>query len=79
MVLRGPIGFMAYHGGGLEEMTDVVARAAAGRADASYYGVLHPPDWDLHLPSTRVSPDESARLAAFVDHARSLIPGSDRP
>lgn len=71
--LRGRFGFMAFHGGGLEEMTDVVARAAAARSDASYYGVLHPPDWDLHLPSTRVSPDESARLAAFVDHVDVVI------
>ena len=29
--LRGSFGFMAYHGGGLEETTDVVARAAAAR------------------------------------------------
>lgn len=66
--LRGRFGFMAFHGGGLEEMTDVVARLAAERSDASYYAVLHPPNWELHLPSTRISPEESPRLAEFIDH-----------
>ena len=28
--LRSRFGFMAYHGGALEEMTDVIASAAAG-------------------------------------------------
>jgi phage replication-related protein YjqB (UPF0714/DUF867 family) len=41
---RGTFGFMAFHGGSLEEMTDVIARAAAERASASYYGVHQPPD-----------------------------------
>lgn len=71
--LRGPLGFMAYHGGGLEETTDVVAREAATRAGASYYGVLHPPDWDLHIPSTRVSPDESPTMRRFFDHVEVVI------
>ena len=71
--LRGPIGFMAYHGGGLEEMTDTVARTAAERSGASYYGVVHPPDWTLHLPSTRVVPEDSSLLAAFLDHVEMVI------
>lgn len=71
--LRGPIGFMAYHGGGLEEMTDVIAREAAARSGASYYGVVHPPDWDLHLPSTRVAPDDSPTLAAFLEHVETVV------
>lgn len=71
--LRGSFGFMAYHGGGLEEMTDVVARAAAERSGSSYYGVLHPPHWELHLPSTRVAPDDSRRLAEFIDHVDVVI------
>ena len=60
--LRGRIGFMAYHGGGLEETTDVIARDAAAASGASYYGVVHPPGWDLHLPSTRVTPEQSERF-----------------
>lgn len=71
--LRGPLGFMAYHGGGLEETTDVIAREAASRSGASYYGVLHPADWELHVPSTRVSPDDSPTLARFVAHVRVVI------
>jgi phage replication-related protein YjqB (UPF0714/DUF867 family) len=66
--LRSAFGFMAYHGGGLEEMTDVIAREAAVRAGASYYGVVHPGEWELHLPSTRVTPEESPLLAGFLDH-----------
>lgn len=71
--LRGSLGFMAYHGGGLEEMTDVVARLAAERSGASYYGVVHPPNWELHLPSTRVTPDDSPRLAEFIDHVDVVV------
>ncbi len=71
--LRGRFGFMAFHGGGLEEMTDVIARLAAERSEASYYAVLHPPNWELHLPSTRVTPDESQRLAEFIDHVDVVV------
>ncbi len=71
--LRGRIGFMAFHGGGLEEMTDVIAAAAAERCDASYYGVLQPAHLDWHIPSHRVSPAESPRLAEFLDHVDTVI------
>ena len=71
--LRSSFGFMAFHGGGLEEMTDVIARAAAERSGSSYYGVVHPPHWELHLPSTRVAPSESPRLAAFVEHVDVVV------
>jgi phage replication-related protein YjqB (UPF0714/DUF867 family) len=71
--LRGRIGFMAYHGGGLEETTDIVARQAAALSGASYYGVLHPPDWDLHIPSIRVTPDQSPVLRQFVEHVEVVI------
>jgi phage replication-related protein YjqB (UPF0714/DUF867 family) len=71
--LRGRFGFMAYHGGGLEETTDVIARAAAERSGASYYGVLHPPDWELHLPSTRVTPDHSPVMTAFLDRVDVVV------
>ena len=42
MILRGQFGFMAYHGGALEAMTDVIAAAAAERAGASLYAVVQP-------------------------------------
>lgn len=71
--LRSPFGFMAYHGGGLEQTTDVIATAAAEQAGASYYGVRHPPNWDLHLPSTRIGPEHSDELARFFDHVEVVI------
>ena len=72
-MLRGRLGFMAYHGGGLEVTTDVIARHAAERCGASYYGVVHPPGWNIHVPSTRVHPDASAELTAFFDHVDTVI------
>jgi phage replication-related protein YjqB (UPF0714/DUF867 family) len=49
-------------------MTDVIASAAAERADASLYAVVQPPDLRWHLPSTRFSPAVSPALARFVAH-----------
>jgi phage replication-related protein YjqB (UPF0714/DUF867 family) len=71
--LRSRFGFMAYHGGSLEEMTDVIAGAAAQRSGASYYGVHQPKGLEWHIPSTKVSPDASATLAAFLDHVEIVI------
>ncbi len=70
--LRSRFGFMAFHGGRLEQMTDVIASAAATAAGASYYGVLFPDGVD-HLPSTHVDPDHSPRLAAFLDHVDVVV------
>ena len=42
LTLRSTFGFMAFHGGGLEAFTDIVAREAAAQSNASYYGVIHP-------------------------------------
>jgi len=66
--LRSRFGFLAIHGGGLEQMTDVIAERAAEAADASMYLVRHPDGYARHLPSTRYLPEESARLAEFLDH-----------
>ena len=66
--LRSTIGFMAYHGGSLEEHTDVIAGHAAQRSGASYYGVLQPEDLQWHIPSHRITPSASTKLAAFVEH-----------
>lgn len=71
--LRGPIGFMAYHGGALEEMTDVIAAAAAERSGASFYGVLQPDGMRHHLPSTKVRPAESPLLARFFGHVDVVV------
>ena len=66
--LRSRFGFLAIHGGGLEEMTDVIAERAAENADASVYLLRHPDRYPHHLPSTLYDPDESPRLAEFLDH-----------
>ena len=71
--LRSSFGFMAYHGGSLEEMTDVIAAAAAEQAGASYYGVLQPADLQWHIPSTKVDPAHSEALQAFVDHVDTVV------
>ena len=67
-VLRSRFGFMAIHGGGLEQMTDVIAERAAAAVGASVYVVRHPADYPHHLSSARFSVAESDRLAEFVEH-----------
>src|SRR3984885_14145316 len=47
--LRSRFGFLAIHGGGLEQMTDVIAERAAEAADASLYVVRHPDRYPHHL------------------------------
>ncbi len=71
--LRSRFGFMAYHGGSLEEMTDVIASHAAEAAGASYYGLLQPADLQWHVPSIRFDPVHSERLATFIDHVEVVI------
>jgi phage replication-related protein YjqB (UPF0714/DUF867 family) len=66
--LRSRFGFLAIHGGGLEQMTDVIAERAAEAADASMYLLRHPDHYPHHLPSARFCPGESTRLAEFLDH-----------
>lgn len=72
-VLRSRFGFMAYHGGSLEEMTDVIAAAAAERSGASYYGLLQPSDLQWHIPSHKLSPDDSPTMRAFIDHVDVVV------
>jgi phage replication-related protein YjqB (UPF0714/DUF867 family) len=73
LVLRSTFGFLAFHGGSLEEMTDVVAATAAAEGGASYYGVRQPEDLQWHLPSVEVDPAQSSRLRAFLDHVDVVI------
>lgn len=72
-VLRSTFGFMAFHGGALEEMTDIVASRAAERAGASYYGIRLPDNLEWHIPSHRVTADQSPVLAGFLDHVEILV------
>jgi len=72
--LRSPaIGFMAFHGGSLEQMTDDIAGAAAERSGASFYAVVQPPDLRWHLPSAEIDPAHSPALTAFLDHVDTAI------
>lgn len=71
--IEGPVGFMAFHGGRLEEVTDVVARGAAELSGSSYYGVLQPDDEQWHIPSHRVTAEQSETLAEFLDHVEVVI------
>jgi phage replication-related protein YjqB (UPF0714/DUF867 family) len=66
--LRSTFGFMAFHGGNLEEGTDLVAAAAADAAGASLYAVRQPVSLRWHVPSIEVGPAESPALAAFLAH-----------
>ncbi len=66
--LRSRFGFLAIHGGGLEEMTDVIAERAADVAEASVYLLRHPDRYPHHLSSAHFLAAESARLAEFLDH-----------
>lgn len=73
LTLRSRFGFMAFHGGGLEQMTDVIAERAADAADASLYVVRHPDHYPHHLSSARYDPAESERLAEFLDHVDVVV------
>jgi phage replication-related protein YjqB (UPF0714/DUF867 family) len=71
--LRSTFGFMAFHGGNLEEGTDVIAAAAAEAAGASLYAVRQPVGLRWHIPSTQVSPAESPALDAFLGHVQVAV------
>ena len=73
LALRSRVGFLAFHGGSLERMTDVVAIDAAERSGASVYAVVQPPGLRWHIRSVDVTPDASPALAAFVDHVDVAI------
>ncbi len=70
-VLAGRFGFMAYHGGQLEQRTELIARAAAEASDASVYTVEHP--GPRHFPSTIVRREDSAVLDEFLDHVDVVV------
>ncbi len=66
--LRSTFGLMAFHGGNLEEGTDLIASAVAEQAGASLYAVRQPADLRWHLPSIEVGPADSPALATFLEH-----------
>lgn len=66
--LRSRIGLMAFHGGSLEVMTDVIATEAAEGAGASLYAIRQPWGMRWHIPSNAMDPAQSPALQAFLDH-----------
>ncbi|QZY45267.1 poly-gamma-glutamate hydrolase family protein [Mycolicibacterium austroafricanum] len=73
VTLQSRFGFLAIHGGGLEQMTDVIAERAADAAGASLYVVRHPDHYPHHLPSAHYDPAQSPVLAEFLDHVDVAI------
>ena len=71
--LRSRFGFLAFHGGSLERHTHVIAARAAEAAGASFYGVIQPPEFRWHIPSSRVDPADSPALASFLNHVDVTI------
>jgi len=71
--IAGPVGIMAFHGGSLERMTDVILDAVAARCDASTYVVRQPMGFRWHVPSREFDPADSWRLAEFLDHVDVAI------
>lgn len=72
-VLGSRFGFLAIHGGGLEQMTDVIARRAADAAGASLYVVTHPDRYPHHLASALYDPAQSERLNEFLAHVEVAV------
>src|SRR2546425_9181560 len=73
MELGSSFGFLAFHGGSLEEETDTIAVAAAARAGDSLYAVLQPAELRWHIPSADVDPGASPALARFLDHVEVVV------
>jgi phage replication-related protein YjqB (UPF0714/DUF867 family) len=71
--LRSRFGFLAFHGGSLEQVTDTIAIAAADRSNASLYVVAQPPELRWHIPSRLVTPDASPKLRDFLDHVEVAV------
>ncbi len=64
---------MAFHGGSLEQATDVIARLVADSTGASLYAVVQPPDLRWHIPSMLIDPAASPALASFIGHVDAAI------
>ncbi len=64
---------MAYHGGNLEQVTDVIAHEVADRIGASVYSIVQEPPLRHHIPSTSFDPAHSPLLAAFVEHVDVVV------
>jgi phage replication-related protein YjqB (UPF0714/DUF867 family) len=64
---------MAYHGGALEEMTDVIAREVAARTGASYYGVHQPTACGCTWPRRASVPSSPRSWQRSSSHVRTVM------
>jgi phage replication-related protein YjqB (UPF0714/DUF867 family) len=71
--LGSRFGFMAFHGGNLEAVTDVIATRAAEASGASLYAVIQPAGLRWHIPSTLIDPARSPRLTTFLAHVEVAV------
>ena len=71
--LRSRVGLMAFHGGSLEVVTDIVATEAAELAGASVYAIRQPWGFRWHIPSNAMDPAQSSSLQRFLDHVDCAI------
>jgi len=71
--LRSRIGVMAFHGGSLEVVTDIIATEVADRAAASLYVIRQPWGFRWHIPSNAMDPKASPALEAFLEHVDTAI------
>lgn len=73
LALRSRFGFMAFHGGSLEQLTDEIAGEAAKKSEASFYAVRQPPNLRWHIPSSLFRADESPKLQAFFERVDVVV------
>ncbi len=71
--IRSRVGVCALHGGGLERVTEVVAREVAARTGSSLYALVQSDGSRRHLPSTRFTSGVSDRLDAFLDRVDTVM------
>jgi len=64
---------MAFHGGNLERVTDLIATEAAAASGSSLYTVCQPEGVRWHVPSNQFDPAHSPALAEFLDHVDVAI------
>ena len=71
--LRSRFGFMAFHGGSLEVVTDAIAIDAAEAAGASVYAIRQPRTLRWHIPSKELDPCQSDAMQAFLEHVDVVV------
>ncbi len=64
---------MAFHGGYLEKVTDLIADEVATETSSSFYGVLHGEESTTHISSKFVDPADSSSLQQFLDHVDTAV------